>query len=262
MIKEKENIEPKTKETKEKSKTPIIEIKDLHKTFGKDNKVLQGVNLTVNKGEDLVILGRSGSGKSVTIKCIVGLIEPDKGEIKVFDENVLNLSKKELNEIRVRIGFLFQSGALYDSMSVRENLAFTLRKHKSELTAEEIESEVMEALENVGLGDAIDKMPSELSGGMKKRIGLARTLILKPEIILYDEPTTGLDTITSREISELILDIKHKQKTTSIIITHDMACAKLTADRIMVLKDGAIHAEGTYEELEKDEDEWVRSFFE
>ncbi|MFB3389687.1 ABC transporter ATP-binding protein [Flavobacterium sp. LAR06] len=262
MIKEKENIEPKTKETKEKSKTPIIEIKDLHKTFGKDNKVLQGVNLTVNKGEDLVILGRSGSGKSVTIKCIVGLIEPDKGEIKVFDENVLNLSKKELNQIRVRIGFLFQSGALYDSMSVRENLAFTLRKHKSELTAEEIESEVMEALDNVGLGDAIDKMPSELSGGMKKRIGLARTLILKPEIILYDEPTTGLDTITSREISELILDIKHKQKTTSIIITHDMACAKLTADRIMVLKDGAIHAEGTYEELEKDEDEWVRSFFE
>jgi len=259
MIKEKENTEPKTKE---KVKTPMIEIRDLHKTFGKDNKVLQGVNLTVNKGEDLVILGRSGSGKSVTIKCIVGLIEPDKGEIKVFDENVLNLSKKDLNEIRVRIGFLFQSGALYDSMSVRENLAFTLRKHKSELTAEEVESEVIEALDSVGLADAIDKMPSELSGGMQKRIGLARTLILKPEIILYDEPTTGLDTITSREISELILDIKHKQKTTSIIITHDMACAKLTADRIMVLKDGKIHAEGTYEELEKDEDEWVRSFFE
>jgi len=259
MIKEKENIEPKTKK---KSKTPIIEIKDLHKTFGADNEVLKGVNLTVNKGEDLVILGRSGSGKSVTIKCIVGLIEPDKGEIKVFNENVLNLTKPELNQIRVRIGFLFQSGALYDSMSVRENLAFTLRKHKRDLTAEEVENEVIEALDNVGLSDAIDKMPSELSGGMQKRIGLARTLILKPEIILYDEPTTGLDTITSREISELILDIKHKRKTTSIIITHDMACAKLTADRIMVLKDGAIHAEGTYEELEKDEDEWVRSFFE
>ena len=262
MIKEKENIESKIKEKAKDPKTPMIEIKDLHKTFGKDNKVLQGVNLTVNKGEDLVILGRSGSGKSVTIKCIVGLIEPDKGEIKVFDENVLNLSKKELNEVRVRIGFLFQSGALYDSMSVRENLAFTLRKHKPELTAEEVENEVIEALDNVGLADAIEKMPSELSGGMQKRIGLARTLILKPEIILYDEPTTGLDTITSREISELILDIKHKQKTTSIIITHDMACAKLTADRIMVLKDGKIHAEGTYEELEKDEDEWIRSFFE
>lgn len=259
MIKEEKHTE---KEPKAKDKKAIIEIKDLHKTFGKNNKVLQGVNLTVNKGEDLVILGRSGSGKSVTIKCIVGLIEPDKGEIKVFGDNVLNLKKTELNEIRVRIGFLFQSGALYDSMSVRENLAFTLKKHKRELTPEEVESEVVEALDSVGLSDAIDKMPSELSGGMQKRIGLARTLILKPEIILYDEPTTGLDTITSREISELILDIKHKQKTTSIIITHDMACAKLTADRIMVLKDGVIHAEGTYEELEKSEDEWVRSFFE
>lgn len=259
MTKEKLHKELKSKE---KDQTPIIEIKDLHKTFGKDNKVLQGVNLTLNKGEDLVVLGRSGSGKSVTIKCIVGLIEPDKGEIKVFDENVLHIPKNELNAIRVRIGFLFQSGALYDSMSVRENLAFTLTKHQRDLSAEEIESQVMEALESVGLGDAVDKMPSELSGGMKKRIGLARTLILKPEIILYDEPTTGLDTITSREISELILDIKHKQKTSSIIITHDMACAKLTADRIIVLKDGVIHAEGTYEELEKDEDEWVRSFFE
>ena len=258
-MKEKLHKEP---QTKEKDKTPIIEIKDLHKTFGKDNAVLKGVNLTLNKGEDLVVLGRSGSGKSVTIKCIVGLIEPDKGEIKVFDENVLNISKSELNEIRVRIGFLFQSGALYDSMSVRENLAFTLTKHKRDLSQEEVDNEVMEALESVGLADAVDKMPSELSGGMKKRIGLARTLILKPEIILYDEPTTGLDTITSREISELILDIKHKQKTSSIIITHDMACAKMTADRIVVLKEGVIHAEGTYEELEKDEDEWVRSFFE
>ncbi|WP_294963338.1 ATP-binding cassette domain-containing protein [uncultured Flavobacterium sp.] len=259
MMKEKVHKEP---QTKEKDQTPIIEIKDLHKTFGKDNAVLKGVNLTLNKGEDLVVLGRSGSGKSVTIKCIVGLIEPDKGEIKVFDENVLNISKKQLNEIRVRIGFLFQSGALYDSMSVRENLAFTLTKHKRDLSAEEVEKEVMALPESGRLAEAVDKMPSELSGGMKKRIGLARTLILKPEIILYDEPTTGLDTITSREISELILDIKHKQKTSSIIITHDMACAKLTADRIVVLKDGVIHAEGTYEELEKDEDEWVRSFFE
>lgn len=258
MAEEKLHKEPKRKE---KSQSPMIEIKDLHKTFGKDNTILKGVNLILNKDENLVILGRSGSGKSVTIKCIVGLIEPDKGEIKVFDENVLNITKSELNAIRVRIGFLFQSGALYDSMSVRENLAFTLSKHKRDLSPDEIEKEVMEALENVGLAEAVDKMPSELSGGMRKRIGLARTLILKPEIILYDEPTTGLDTITSREISELILDIKDKQKTSSIIITHDMACAKMTADRIIVLKEGVIHAEGTYEELEKDEDEWVRSFF-
>ncbi|PWB23773.1 ABC transporter ATP-binding protein [Flavobacterium sp. HTF] len=259
MIEEKKHIETKKKDKKD---APIIQITDLHKTFGKNNQILKGVNLTVNKEENLVILGRSGSGKSVTIKCIVGLIVPDKGEIKVFDEDVLNLNKSELNEVRIRIGFLFQSGALYDSMSVRENLAFTLRKHNRDLTSDEIENQVLEALENVGLADAIDKMPSELSGGMQKRIGLARTLILKPEIILYDEPTTGLDTITSREISELILDIKNKWKTTSIIITHDMACAKLTADRIMVLKDGVIHAEGTYEELEKSDDEWVRSFFE
>lgn len=259
MKKETENT---ATDVKVKEKKAIIEIKDLHKTFGKNNHVLKGVNFTVNKGEDLVILGRSGSGKSVTIKCIVGLIAPDKGEINVFDENVLELNKKELNEMRVRIGFLFQSGALYDSMTVRENLAFTLRKHKRDLSPKEVEKEVLEALDNVGLMDAIDKMPSELSGGMRKRIGLARTLILKPEIILYDEPTTGLDTITSREISELILDIKHRQKTTAIIITHDMACAKLTADRIIVLKEGTIQAEGTYEELEKSEDEWVRSFFE
>jgi len=258
MMEEKLHKEPKKKA---KDQSPIIEITDLHKTFGKDNTILKGVNLILNKDENLVVLGRSGSGKSVTIKCIVGLIEPDKGEIKVFDENVLNISKNELNAIRVRIGFLFQSGALYDSMSVRENLAFTLSKHKRDLSEDEIEKEVMEALENVGLAEAVDKMPSELSGGMRKRIGLARTLILKPEIILYDEPTTGLDTITSKEISELILDIKNKQKTSSIIITHDMACAKLTADRIIVLREGVIHAEGTYEELEKDEDEWVRSFF-
>lgn len=256
---EEENI---TTETKTENKEAIIEIKNLHKTFGKDNHVLKGVDFVVNKGEDLVVLGRSGSGKSVTIKCIVGLITPDKGEINVFGENVLDLPKKELNEMRVKIGFLFQSGALYDSMSVRENLAFTLRKHKRDLNRDEVEKEVMEALDNVGLSEAIDKMPSELSGGMRKRIGLARTLILKPEIILYDEPTTGLDTITSREISELILDIKHKRKTTSIIITHDMACAKLTSDRVIVLKEGTIQAEGTYEELEKSEDEWVRSFFE
>jgi phospholipid/cholesterol/gamma-HCH transport system ATP-binding protein len=257
MKSEQENIVQKVAPNK---KTPVIDIKDLHKSFG-DNDVLKGINLTVNKGEDLVILGRSGEGKSITIKCIVGLVIPEKGSISVLGEEIIGLNRTELNKIRVKIGFLFQSGALYDSMSVRENLEFTLKRHTKELSIQEIETEVMDVLESVGLADAVDKMPSELSGGMRKRIGLARTLILKPEIILYDEPTTGLDTITSKEISELILEIKKKRKTTSIIITHDMSCAKLTADRVMILKDGVIHAEGKYEELEKSEDEWVRSFF-
>ena len=239
---------------------PVIEIKELYKSFG-TNEVLKGVNLTVKKGENLVILGKSGSGKSITIKCIVGLMGIDKGEIKVFGSDITKMDNSELNKIRVRIGFLFQNAALYDSMSVRENLGFTLKRHAKDLTAEEVENQIKEILESVGLSEAIDKMPSELSGGMRKRIGLARTLILKPEIILYDEPTTGLDTITSREISELVLEIQKKYKTSSIIITHDMACAKHTSDRLMILKDGIIHAEGAYDELEKSDDEWVRSFF-
>lgn len=238
----------------------IISIKNLSKSFG-DNEVLKDVNLTVNKGEDLVVLGRSGSGKSVTIKCLVGLVEADKGEIKVFDKDITKLKNQELNEIRSRIGFMFQNGALYDSMSVRQNLAFTLKHHTKDLADDEIESQIIEALTSVGLEDSIDKMPSELSGGMRKRIALARTLIIQPEIILYDEPTSGLDSITSREISELILSVQKKYKTASIIITHDMACAKLTGNRIMILKDGVIHAEGSYKELENSTDEWVRSFF-
>lgn len=239
----------------------VIEIKDLYKSFGKDNEVLKGVDLTVNKGENLVVLGKSGSGKSVLIKCLVGLIVPDKGEIKVFDTVLNTQDETAMNAIRVRIGFLFQNAALYDSMTVRENLAFPLKRHFRQLSATEVEAAIKEALDSVGLADAIDKMPSELSGGMRKRIGLARTLILKPEIILYDEPTTGLDTITSREISELILAIQKKNKTTSIIITHDMACARLTGDRLVILKEGQIDAEGSYDDLEKSSDVWLRSFF-
>ena len=241
--------------------SPIIEINGLHKSFGIGNDILKGVSLTVAKGENLVVLGKSGSGKSVTIKCLVGLVTADAGEIKVFDTDITSLNYKQLNEIRLRIGFLFQNAALYDSMTVRENLAFPLSRHSKKLSTTEINDAILETLESVGLEDAVDKMPSELSGGMRKRIGLARTLILKPEIILYDEPTTGLDTITSREISELILAIQKKSKTTSMIITHDMACAKLTGDRIVILKEGKIEAEGTYETLEKSNDEWVRSFF-
>jgi phospholipid/cholesterol/gamma-HCH transport system ATP-binding protein len=239
----------------------IINIKGLYKSFGKNNDVLKGVDLTVKKGENLVVLGKSGSGKSITIKCLVGLIVADKGEINVFGTDITGLNNNELNAIRVRIGFLFQNSALYDSMTVRQNLEFPLKRHSKKLTSKEVENAVKEELESVGLTEAIDKMPSELSGGMRKRIGLARTLILKPEIMLYDEPTTGLDTITSREISELILAIQKKNKTTSIIITHDMACAKLTGDRLVILKDGVIEAEGSYDELEKSDDPWVRSFF-
>lgn len=240
---------------------PIINIKGLYKSFGKDKDVLKGLDLVVNKGENLVVLGKSGSGKSVSIKCMVGLVTPDKGEIRVFDTDITTLNNKELNVTRIRIGFLFQNSALYDSMTVRENLSFPLKRHSKKLKAAQVEEAVLQALENVGLADAIDKMPSELSGGMRKRIGLARTIILNPEIILYDEPTTGLDTITSREISELILSIQKKYKTTSVIITHDMACARLTADRIVVLKDGVIEAEGSYEELENSQNTWVKSFF-
>ena len=241
-------------------KEVVISIKNLNKSFGK-NSILKGVNLTVKKGEDLVILGRSGSGKSVTIKCLVGLVVADQGEIKVFGTDITSLKSDDLNPIRKRIGFMFQNGALYDSMSVRQNLTFTLKHHTKNLTEEEIEKQIIEALDNVGLKEAIDKMPSELSGGMQKRIALARTLIIQPEIILYDEPTSGLDTITAREISELILSVQKKFKTSSIIITHDMACAKITGDRIMILNNGIIYAEGTYDELEKSEDQWVRSFF-
>ena len=238
----------------------VISIKGLHKSFGR-NDVLKGIDLSIAKGENVVVLGKSGSGKSVLIKCLVGLVTPDEGSISVLDTDLEGLSYSALNAIRLRIGFLFQTGALYDSMTVRENLAFPVKRHFKQLSSAECDEKITAVLDDVGLVEAIDKMPSELSGGMRKRIGLARTLILEPEIILYDEPTTGLDTITSREISELMLSIQKKNNTTSIIITHDMACARLTADRIALLKEGVIYIEGTYDELEQSEDKWVRSFF-
>jgi len=242
------------------SSDAVISIKGLHKSFG-HNEVLKGIDLRIAKGENLVVLGKSGSGKSVLIKCLVGLVTPDEGSISVLDTPLEGLNYSALNAIRIRIGFLFQTGALYDSMTVRQNLAFPVKRHFKKLTAAELEKKIIDVLEDVGLADAIDKMPAELSGGMRKRIGLARTLILEPEIILYDEPTTGLDTITSREISELMLSIQKKNNTSSIIITHDMSCARLTADRIALLKDGVIHIEGTYDELAQSDDKWVRSFF-
>ncbi|RVU01293.1 ATP-binding cassette domain-containing protein [Mucilaginibacter limnophilus] len=237
----------------------VIHIKGLKKSFG-NKEVLKNINLDVKKGENVVVLGRSGQGKSVTIQCIVGLLKPDEGELTVFGEDVTEMSDDELKQLRIKIGFLFQSGALYDSMTVRENLEFPLTRVLKMKDQAEIDQRIEEVLEGVGLLDAMDKMPSDLSGGMRKRIGLARTIIVKPEIILYDEPTTGLDPITSREISELILTLQKKYKTTSIIITHDLECAKITADRIVVMNEGEYIAEGTLEEMLQSDNELVKSF--
>jgi phospholipid/cholesterol/gamma-HCH transport system ATP-binding protein len=237
----------------------VIHILNLRKSFD-GNDVLKDINLNVSKGETLITLGKSGSGKSVLLKCIVRLIEPDGGSINVLGEDIISLSPSELMSIRRNIGFIFQSSALYDSMSVRENLKFPLVRH-FKLSKTEIEERVIDVLENVGLKEAIDKMPSELSGGMRKRIGLARTLILRPEIMLYDEPTTGLDPATSREISSLIRQMQEKYNVTSIVVTHDMECVHITADRIVVLQDGTFTHSGTYQELQKSNDEFVSSFF-
>jgi phospholipid/cholesterol/gamma-HCH transport system ATP-binding protein len=209
----------------------------------------------------MVVMGKSGSGKSVTIQCIVGMLKPDGGVLTVLGENVAEMNDDELKQLRMKIGFLFQSGALYDSMTVRENLEFPLTRVLMLKDQQDIDKRVEEVLDGVGLLDSIDKLPSDLSGGMRKRVGLARTLIVKPEIMLYDEPTTGLDPITSREISELILHMQKKYKTSSVIITHDMECARITADRIVIIDDGEFIAEGSYKELQKSDNKIVKSFF-
>ena len=245
----------------EKTGEPVITIRNLRKSFGA-NHVIVDFDMDLYKGENVVVLGKSGSGKSVLIKLIIGLLKPDKGTIGMFDVNIPDLNDTELDAIMSRIGFLFQSNALYDSMTVRENLEFPLRRHRLKLEQKEVNATVMTALEDVGLAHTVDLMPSELSGGMRKRIALARTLILKPEIILYDEPTTGLDPITSKEIIQLILDIQKKYNTSSIIISHDMDCVRIASDRIVLLMDGKCHVSGTYEELSRSEDPKVKQFFE
>ncbi len=238
----------------------VLSIANLKKSFG-NKVVLKDISMELHAGENLVVLGKSGQGKSVTIKCIVGLLQQDGGSCNVYGKEVKDLSDDELRDLRVKVGFLFQSGALYDSMSVRDNLSFPLTRVLKMKKTSEINKLVEEMLENVGLQDAIDKMPADLSGGMRKRIGVARTLIMRPQIMLYDEPTTGLDPITSKEISELIITMQRKYKTSSIIITHDMACAKITADRILVMNEGVFVEHGTYDELEHSENELVRAFF-
>jgi phospholipid/cholesterol/gamma-HCH transport system ATP-binding protein len=238
----------------------VIEIQNLKKGFG-SQEVLKDVSLQLLDGENLVVLGKSGSGKSVLIKCIVRLLSPDAGTINVFGEDVSTLKHEGLTELRKKIGFLFQSGALYDSMTVKQNLEFPLRRIKKDLTQKERDEKVKEVLEHVGLSEALNKMPSQLSGGMRKRISLARTLVVDPMIMLYDEPTTGLDPATSDEISSLINEVQKRYKTSSIIITHDIECARLTANRIVMLLEGEVYSEGKLESFEKSSDTLIRSFF-
>ena len=241
--------------------TPVLEIKNLHKSFG-DNHVLNGFNLELYEGENLVIMGKSGSGKSVMIKCLVGLMAATSGSIKIRDFDITSLGRKELDVLRTEIGFLFQGSALYDSMTVRENLEFPLRRNKDKVDGSQTNEElVIEALENVGLADAIDLMPAELSGGMQRRVALARALILKPKIILYDEPTTGLDPITAKEIIQLMRTIQKTYKTSSLIITHDVDCARVISNRMILLIDGINYTEGTFSELSTSEDPKVKAFF-
>jgi phospholipid/cholesterol/gamma-HCH transport system ATP-binding protein len=239
---------------------PVIEIHHLKKSFGKQ-EVLKDISLKLMNGENLVVLGKSGSGKSVLIKCIVGLLKSDGGKIIVFNQDINTLNRTELGNMRQKIGFLFQSGALYDSMTVKQNLEFPLRRMKKNLSELEIKEKINEVLENIGLADALHKMPSQLSGGMRKRISLARTIVVDPMIMLYDEPTTGLDPITSDEISLLINEVQKKYKTSSVIITHDIKCARNTANRIVMLKDGEAYMEGTLTDFQNSTDTFIKSFF-
>lgn len=239
--------------------TLVVKINNLSKKF-EDHVVLNSISLDVTLGENLVVFGQSGTGKSVLLKCIIGLLKPDEGEIQIKGSDVLNLTIEELNLVRKDIGFLFQSAALYDSMSVRENLEFPLKKILK-MPQNEIDNKVVETLEHVSLVEAIDKMPSELSGGMRKRIGLARSIITDPELMLYDEPTTGLDPITSKEISELIITLQKKLNMTSIVVTHDLICAEIIADRAIFLRDGNIAFEGEIDDLTGSNDPFLKNFF-
>ncbi|MFD0976919.1 ABC transporter ATP-binding protein [Salinimicrobium gaetbulicola] len=249
-----------TNTTSISKKEPVIRIKNLCKRFG-DQVVLDNFNMELYEGENLVLMGKSGSGKSVMIKCMVGLMEPDSGEIEVLGKNILELHHQEMDMLRAEIGFLFQGSALYDSMTVQENLEFPLRHHKKKFSGINTDALVQEALENVHLEKTKEFMPAELSGGMQRRIALARALILKPKIILYDEPTTGLDPITAKEIILLMMEIQKKFKTSSLIITHDVDCARVISNRMILLLEQTNYAEGTFQELSSSSDPKVQAFF-
>lgn len=240
---------------------PVITIRDLYKSFG-EKHILKGVDLDLFRGENLVVLGRSGTGKSVLIKIIIGLLMADRGTVNVLGTPLENIGVKELQELRLKIGFSFQNSALYDSMTVRENIEFPLVRLKKHLKRKEINHAVSTVLDGVGLLQSIDQMPSELSGGQRKRIGIARTLVLTPEIMLYDEPTAGLDPLTCIEINKLINDVQDQFKTSSIIITHDLACAKTVGDRIVMLLDGTFEREGNFDEIFDTQDSRVKPFYE
>jgi phospholipid/cholesterol/gamma-HCH transport system ATP-binding protein len=240
---------------------PVITIRGLEKSFG-DFAVLRGIDLDLFQGENLVVLGRSGTGKSVLIKIISGLLSSDKGKVMVLGKDINEIKDRELQELRIRIGFSFQNSALYDSMTVRKNLEFPLVRNRKGITRKEIDTSVERVLDAVGLSQTINQMPSELSGGQRKRIGIARTLILNPEIMLYDEPTAGLDPLTCIEINDLINEVQQRFNTSSIIITHDLTCAKSTGDRIAMLLDGQFQRVGSFSEVFNTEDERVKPFFE
>lgn len=254
-----ENITQKSAEIAQSE--AVVKIRDLRKSFG-DNQVLRGFNMELRKGENLVVMGKSGSGKSVMIKCLVGLMLPDSGYVEVLGKDIANLDRLALDELRSDIGFLFQGSALYDSMTVRENLEFPMRRHRKKFEGiQDTLPLVREALENVGLAHTMDLMPEELSGGMKRRVALARAIILKPKLILYDEPTSGLDPITSKEIIELMRSIQKKYGTSALIITHDVDCARVISERMILLVDGINYAEGTYADLITSGDPKVNAFF-
>ena len=244
----------------EKEQEIVIDIKELYKSFG-DNDVLRGVNLQVYRGENVVVLGRSGTGKSVLIKIICGLLTQDEGSVIVLGEDVKNISTKTLEALRLKVGFSFQLSALYDSMTVGENIAFPLKRNFKNLTRKEIDDRVDEVLDAVSLLKSKDQYPAELSGGQRKRIGIARTLVLRPEIMLYDEPTAGLDPISSIEINSLIKNIKEERGVSSIIITHDLVCAKTTGDRLIMMFDGVVQKQGSFKEVFDSDDERIKSFY-